>query len=84
MIEAEMGVMWPQAMTIALESRREEETILSWSLESKFSHANTLSLAWWWWFQTSVLSLLSQINLYCCEPQIFGNYSCGRRLIHKC
>jgi len=29
MPEAEMGVMWPQAMTIALESRREEEGILS-------------------------------------------------------
>ena len=58
MTEAEMGVMWPQAMTIALEYRREEEGILSGSLESEFSHANTLILAQGWWFQTSVL-------LYC-------------------
>ena len=84
MPEAEMGVMWPQAMTIALESRREEEGILSWSLESEFSHANTLILAQWWWFQASVLLYWWRINLCCYEPQICGNSSCGRRLIHKC
>ena len=48
MTEAEMGVMWPHAMTIALEYRREEEGILSGSLESEFSHANTLILAQGW------------------------------------
>lgn len=44
MTEAEMGLMWPQAVTIALESRREEEGILSGSLESEFNLANILIL----------------------------------------
>ena len=48
MTEAEMGMMWPQAVTIALDSRREEERILSGSLESELNHANTLILAQGW------------------------------------
>lgn len=48
MTEAEMGMMWPQAVTITLDSRREEERILSGSLESELNHANTLILAQGW------------------------------------